>query len=108
LVLGGVGLVGMGVSVAIAASAKSSYDDAIDTHCVDLRCNPAGVTATEDARGTGTLGTVVFGAGAGLAAVGVVLAIIGLTADGDGGDVALRVAPSLTAPGGVVQLEGAF
>lgn len=109
IAVGGLGVVAMAASIGVAASAKADYDQALEDHCADGRCTPAGVEATEDARSTGNIGTVVFGVGAGVTAVGVVLAVLGLTGgDDDTGDVALSAAPALDGSGGFVQLRARF
>ncbi|MEZ4443518.1 MAG: hypothetical protein R3B72_30885 [Polyangiaceae bacterium] len=108
LVVGGVGLAGMGIGIGVGVAAKGSYDSAIDEHCTPQGCTPAGVSATEDARSTGTIGTALFGIGAGLTAVGLTLVILDLALDDspDGADVAVHVAPG--PGGGLVQLQGRF
>ncbi len=109
IAVGGLGVVGMAASIGIAAAAKGDYDAALEDHCVDGRCTPAGIEATNDARSTGTIGTVVFGVGAGVTAVGVVLVVLGLTGgDDEPGDVAFSAAPALDGSGGFVELSVRF
>lgn len=109
IAVGGLGVVGMAASVGIAAAAKSDYDAALDEHCVDGRCTPAGVEATNDARSTGNISTIVFGVGAGVTAVGVVLVVLGLTGgDDEPGDVAFSATPALDGSGGFLELRARF
>jgi hypothetical protein len=70
-VLGGVGV---GLGSFLGLSAKSTYDDALDSQCDAARvCSPEGAASVEDARGTATLSTVLFIAGGAALAGGVVL-----------------------------------
>lgn len=104
-VVAGAGLVGMGIGVGIAAAAKSDYDTALETHCVQTMCPPAGVQATEDARGQGDVASVLFGVSAGVTATGVLLAVLGLV--GVGEEVAgVRIDP--TADGVRLGFGGSF
>ena len=67
----------MGAGAVVGAVAKSSWDDAFARDgCVGSPpvCNDA--SGIEDARSVGDLGTAVFFAGAGLAAVGLVVFIV--------------------------------
>lgn len=74
--LAGGGVLAVGIGSVLALSAKGTYDDAFDGgHCdrVSRACDAAGQDATDRARSRATAGTVLFVAGAALAAGGVVL-----------------------------------
>ena len=71
-VLAGAGLAALGTGGVLALVAKSKFD-AAGVHCGGGSCDPEGKRITDDARGLGNVATIVFGAGAALAAGGIVL-----------------------------------
>lgn len=76
IVLGSAGLVAMGVSVGIGASARARYDEAAP-YCktVDL-CHPEGLVIRNDAIDLARVGTAVFIGGALATAAGVVMFVV--------------------------------
>jgi len=109
IIAGAAGVVAMGAGIGVAAAAKGNYDDALAMHCDELGCAPEGIGATEDARSQGTVGSVVFGIGTGIAAAGVVLAIMGITSDDNArAGHGLRVVPLVVSPGGLAMFGGSF
>lgn len=88
----GVGVVAMGVGVALGFVAKARYDDAA-VRCPAGSCDRTGFDERNDARTLGDAGTGVFIAGAGVAAVGVVLCIVGAATRSASREEALRFEP---------------
>lgn len=75
LVVGGVGIVGVGIGTALALHAKSKYNQSLpfcSTTDKNL-CQAPGVSLRNDARGEGTLATVVVGLGGAALVAGAVL-----------------------------------
>jgi hypothetical protein len=101
LLVVGVGVVGMGVGGALALFAKSSFDGAA---CTGLACERSGFEARSEARGTGTLATVVFAVGA-VALVGG--GVLWLTAPSPSPSVKAPTVSTGVSLGGVV-LGGSF
>ena len=100
LVVGAVGVVGLGVGVALGLAAKSKMNG-VGADCVGDRCDPAGIDARKSAVGTANLGTVIGGIGL-LAVAGG--AVLWLTAPSPEKKESAYLAPI---PGGVA-LGGAF
>jgi tetratricopeptide (TPR) repeat protein len=71
---GGAGLIAMGAGGVIALAARADYKEAFADHCDPSGlCDDVGYRATRDARSRANVATVIFGAGAAIAATGVVL-----------------------------------
>lgn len=68
----GAGVVGIGASIALGFSAKSTFDRSA-SHCDDTGCDPDGIELRHDAVVRGRIATVVFGVGAAALAGGAVL-----------------------------------
>lgn len=94
------GVVGVGVGSLLGLSAKSTYDDALDSECDAARvCSPEGAAHVDDAKGTATLSTVLFIAGGAALAGGATLYFtapdaaspVGLSAEVGPGSAALGV-----------------
>jgi hypothetical protein len=106
-VLIGAGVVGLGVGGILGLSAKSKYDGAFDGGGCDTAtktCDGPGQSAVDSAHSTATASTVVFGAGAVLGVVGVVVL---LTAP-SGRPRAIHIAPTTYAGGAGVAVGGAL
>lgn len=103
----GAGVVGLGVGGILGLSAKSKYDGAFDGGGCDSAtktCNAAGQSAVDSAHSTATVSTVVFGAGAVLGVVGVVV----LLTTPSGRPRAIHIAPTTYAGGAGLSLGGAL
>lgn len=72
LVLGGVGVVGLGVGVALGVAAKSKQDN-VGADCVGDRCDASGIETRKSALRTATTGTIVGGIGLAAGVTGAVL-----------------------------------
>jgi hypothetical protein len=61
IVSGATGIVGLGVATYLTLDARSSYNDALDTHCMGMTnlCNDEGVKITSDARSQANIATIV-------------------------------------------------
>jgi hypothetical protein len=75
IVVGGAGVVSLGVGAFFAASAKSQYNDSLQScSSVDKNvCNETGVAKRNDARTAGNVATVLVGAGAAALVAGGIL-----------------------------------
>ena len=75
LIVGGAGVLGLGIAGFITLDARSSYNDALDAHCMGQKdmCSDEGVQLTNDARGRGNIATGVTILGLAAIAGGVVL-----------------------------------
>jgi hypothetical protein len=75
LSVGGVGVVGVGVGIALGMAAKSSYNSAVSAHCsgANMACDPVGLDQINSARSQGNVATVITIVGAAAIAGGVVL-----------------------------------
>lgn len=78
IAVGGAGIVGIGVASYLALSARSNYNDALQSDCMGMKnaCNAAGLTATHDARSRANIGTIVGALGIAAVAGGVVLYLL--------------------------------
>ena len=86
--------------------AKSQYDDARE-HCrTESFCEPDGLTGIDDARTTATVSTVLFAAGGGLLAVGVILFVSAPKATASRGATQPTVSARLSY--GSARLEGTW
>ena len=105
IVLIGAGVVGLGLGGYFGLAAKSKYDGAFDNGGCDRAtkaCDASGQSAVDAAHSKATVSTIMFGAGAGLAVVGVVVL---LTAPSRA-PRALHIAPTSYAGGGGVVVGG--
>jgi hypothetical protein len=107
LSVGGLGVAAIAVSIALGVTAKGDYEDALEAHCLDAACDAEALEQTEDARALGTAGTALFAAGAGVAAAGIVMAIIGFTGESQE-QASLRAVPIFDAQGGMLVVQGSF
>jgi hypothetical protein len=104
-VVGGAGLVGLGVGTVLAFGARSRFQES-EAHCREDLCSQAGVDIRDDARGKGTVATVVGGIGVAALAAGAVLV---LTAPSAGASRASRATPPTVAVGpGSLLLRGTW
>lgn len=94
--LGGVGVAAIGVSTYLTITAKSTYNDALKSHCGGMTngCDDIGLRDTHDARHRANIGTIVFAAGAAAVAGGVVLYLVRPKAEHPA--EAVYVVPSVT------------
>lgn len=78
LVIAGVGVAGMAVSSFLALSARSKYNDALSTHCMDMTnaCDAQGLTDTHDARSQANTATIIFGVGVAATVAGIVVYVV--------------------------------
>jgi len=72
----------MGAGVGVGFAAKSEWDDS-STECQENYCSDEGLDIRDSARGLGTVGTVLFVAGAVALAGGVVIWLTEPSASGD-------------------------
>ena len=96
IVVGAVGIVGLGVGGYLALHARSKYNDAIGADCMGSKssCDPAGLTATKDARSDANLASIVVGVGVAAVAGGVLLYV--LSPHASTSEHALYIAPTGT------------
>lgn len=101
IAVGAAGLAGVGVAAYLALSARSNYNDALASDCMHQKnaCDPAGLTATRDARTRANIATAVGGVGVAAIAGGVVLYLLAPRAVA--GDHALYVAPTSNGVSGI-------
>ena len=76
--IAGVGVVGMGVGSYLALSARSKYNDALSTHCMNMTnaCDAQGLTDTHDARSKANTATIIFSVGAAATVAGIVVYVL--------------------------------
>lgn len=105
IVVGALGLVGVGVGIAFAAVAHSTYDDSL-AHCPtdETQCTAEGVELREDAQSAQTVYVASFAVGGAAVITGLVLLLTAPSGEpgGEGGaDTAgVWVLPSLGSQGG--------
>ena len=99
IIVGVVGLAGMGAGIGVGFAAKSKHDDSIGECDASNVCTQAGVDIRDDALSLGTVGTIVFVAGAVLTAGGAGMLIAGFSLGGD--DPELNATVSLVPTGAV-------
>jgi hypothetical protein len=74
LVIGGVGVAGIAVGLALGAKAKASWDDAQAGHCDPSgRCDPVGLDELSSAHTSATVSTIAVGVGAAAVVGGLVM-----------------------------------
>jgi tetratricopeptide (TPR) repeat protein len=108
LALGGAGVVAIGISTAMALSAKGRYNDALDMHCMGMKdaCDPTGLMLTADARSSANVATVVFLVGAAAVGGGVALYLLAPKGDASGAERAVYLVPTIGPDGGGIVLGG--
>jgi len=107
IVIGSAGVVAMVVSGVVSLSARSSYSSALSADCNHMTndCDPAGLTATHDARHDANIGTAVMIGGVALVGAGVVVYLLAPHAMSTT-EHALYVVPSVGPSGGGIALGG--
>lgn len=93
--IAGVGVVAVGISTYLALSARSKYNDALHSHCMDMTnaCDMQGLTDTHDARSSANTATIIGGVGLAAVAAGIVIYVIAPKAAA-ANEHALYVAPT--------------
>jgi tetratricopeptide (TPR) repeat protein len=78
VVIASVGVVGIGVASYLGLAARSKYNTALSSHCMDMTnaCDAQGLTDTHDARSQANTATIIFGVGAAAAVTGIVVYFI--------------------------------
>jgi hypothetical protein len=78
LVIAGVGVAGMAVGSYLALSARSKYNDALSSHCMDMTnaCDAQGLTDTHDARSQANTATIIFAVGGAATVAGIVVYLV--------------------------------
>ncbi len=111
IVIGASGVVAVGIASGITLSARRTYKDALAAHCMgsSSMCDPAGLTATHDARHTANIATVVAVIG-GAAVIGGVVLYLTAPRPGSkrGGEHALYFSPVIGSDGASVVLGGSI
>jgi hypothetical protein len=102
--LAGVGLVGFGVSYALASSARKSWKSAVESCPNNVCTDSADVDQAASARKQGNVATIVFGIGAASLVTGGILWFTGHRQD----TAAVQVTPQVSASFGGVSLGGQF
>jgi hypothetical protein len=106
IVVAGVGVLGLGASAYFGLRASSlDADSRSDGHCANNDCDPYGFAKRSDAGDAANLATAFLVAGAGAAAAGTTLFLLGR-----GSDAPVRVdASALAGPGLLgVRMQGRF
>ncbi len=93
--IGAVGLVGLGVASYLTLDARSSYNDALDTHCMGAKdmCSDEGLRITGDARSQANTATIITVASLVAVVGGVVLYLTAPKGRSKESSTALYVAP---------------
>jgi tetratricopeptide (TPR) repeat protein len=78
IVIAGVGIAGMAVGSYLALSARSKYNDALSSHCMDMTnaCDAQGLTDTHDARSQANTATIIFAVGGAATVAGIVVYLV--------------------------------
>jgi hypothetical protein len=109
LIVAGGGLLAAGIGGFFGLRAFSTNDDAL-THCRDAvdakRCDPTGLSLTDEARTQATISTVLVTLGSAALAGGIVLFVIAPRANSSTGKV--RALPYATASSGGLSLHAAW
>lgn len=105
--VGAVGIVGLGVASYLTLDARSSYNDALDAHCMGMRnaCSDEGLKITSDARSQANLATVITVIS--FAAIGGGIALY-LTAPKASKERTVYVTPVVTETTGGIVVGGGF
>lgn len=109
--VGAAGIVGIGVASYLTLSARSTYKDAIDMHCMGSKdmCSDEGLSITSDARGRANIATVVTILS--LAAIGGGIVLYLTAPNGETEEAnrsALYVTPVVSEDSGGIVLGGGF
>jgi tetratricopeptide (TPR) repeat protein len=105
---GAVGLVGLGVATYLTLDARSSYNDALDSHCMgsSSMCDDEGLSTTRDARTQANVATIITVVSLGAIGTGVWLY---LTAPkGESKEKTVYVRPLVDEHGGGLVVGGGF
>lgn len=116
IALGGAGVLAIGISSVMTLSARSDYNDALDTHCMGMTngCNQMGLDITQDARSTANTATVVFLLGTAMVGGGVALFLLApkgpaASAESSDDDQASRyIVPTVTSSGAGLVYGGRY
>ncbi len=78
VVIAGVGVAGMAVASYLGLSARSKYNEALSSHCMNMTttCDAQGLTGTHDARSQANTATIIFGVGAAATVTGIVVYVL--------------------------------
>jgi hypothetical protein len=108
--IGAAGLVGLGVASYLTLDARSTYNDALDAHCMGATdmCSDEGLRLTGDARSQANLATVVTIASLVVLAGGVVLYLTAPSGKPEANRSALYVAPVVGGDAGGIVFGGGF
>jgi tetratricopeptide (TPR) repeat protein len=108
--LGSAGLVAMGVAGYLTLDARSTYNDALDAHCMGASdtCNDEGLRITADARSRANKATIITLVGVAAVAGGVVLYLTAPKSAESATRTSLYLAPSVDSDGAAVILGGGF
>lgn len=109
IVTGSAGVVAIGVSTALALSARSKYRSALDTHCQGVKdaCDLQGLKETRDARSSANVATIVFSVGL-AATIGGVALYVAAPRGEKTRESAYYVVPEVSPEGGGVAFGGSF
>jgi len=107
IVVGAVGIVGMGVGLALGLTAKSRYDEAAD-HCNGGRCANAWLHETQSARSQGDAATAVFCIGAAAVVTGLIVWLTAPSASEPPAEARLGVGVGPAADGAGLRLVGSW
>ena len=111
LSLGAAGLVGMGVATYLTLDARSTYNDALGTHCMDSKdlCSDEGLSITSDARRQANIATVITIVSLAAIGGGIVLYLTAPKGEARESDkTGLFVAPIVSGVMGGLVLGGGF
>lgn len=109
VVVGGVGVVGLGLSGVFAVLAKNKYNDSLqDCPTSPNVCTQAGVNTRNDALTDGNIASVAFGVGAAALVGGVVLWLTAPSASAHPATGQVRVTPLVGAGTGGALLQGSW
>jgi hypothetical protein len=108
--VGGAGVVAIGVASIMTLSARGTYNDALEEHCMNSTtgCTPTGVRLTREARSTANVATVITLVGVAAIAGGAVLYFTAPKAPSATEKQALYVSPTLDTTGGGFVVGGTF
>lgn len=109
IVTSSAGVVAIGVSTALALSARSKYNGALDSHCQGVKnaCDLQGLAETRDARKSANVATIVFSVGL-AATVGGIALYIAAPKGEKARESAYYIVPDVSPVGGGVAFGGQF
>jgi serine/threonine-protein kinase len=110
LSVGAAGLVGMGVATYLTLDARSSYNSAIDTHCMGSKdmCTDEGLSITSDARSQANVATVITVVSLVAIGGGIVLYLTAPKGEARESNKTVYVTPLITGDTGGIVLGGGF